>query len=83
MLLDIGFDFVFFAIWFFVSAANWREFDENIFVWFFAFLAVSSGIILGFDIYQVYLFFDRYGIEVDVQFEGRKISDEDQNKDLK
>ena len=60
MLLDIGFDFFFFAIWFFVSAVN---FNESIWAWFFTFLAVCSGIIFGFDIYQVYLFFYRYRVE--------------------
>ena len=60
MSLDIFFDFIFFAVWVIFARS-----DE-----IFMFFAVCSGIIFGFDLYQVYMFFYRYK-EDDVDFKSR------------
>ena len=67
MALDIIFDFIFFAVFLIFSD----------FEWFFTFMAVVSGIIFGFDLYQLYMFFYRYRVE-DVGFDGRDVVDEDE-----
>ena len=76
MSLDIVYDFIFLIIWMILSSST----DANEGSGFFTFAAVCSGIIFGFDIYQVYMFFYRYNVE-DVHFEGRDIIDEEEIKE--
>lgn len=52
MSLDIFYDFLFLVTW--MVNASWS--NDNL----FTFLTVCSGIIFGFDLYQVYMFFYRY-----------------------
>lgn len=67
MSLDIVYDFVFFALWLILSGGD----DNEIFLFF----AVCSGIIFGFDLYQVYMFFYRYKQD-GVEFDGRDLEQE-------
>jgi len=67
MSLDIVYDFVFFALWLILSGGD----DNEIFLFF----AVCSGIIFGFDLYQVYMFFYRYKQD-GIEFDGRDLEQE-------